>query len=540
MSTSTAETGPPAYVFTSQELYTTMDPAQEARSQAPPPRPFRGERERVRDRAEHAQTAAERLATIYGTEQDRVNCPFYFKIGACRYGDTCSRQHNRPTASQTVLLKHLYVNPLGFEGGQSLPPEVLQKQFDDFYEDVFSELQKYGEIEELHVCDNICEHMFGNVYVMYSDEESASKCLAGVQGRFYGGRPIQAELSPVTEFKDARCRQFEQSDCNRAGMCNFIHERQISQDLRAKLMKRNRHFRIRGVHDFDGDDRRQHGGRVRLTLPPARHPAPHSPLFLRRIRRGVHLALCDVPSLCAIQRTGTSPAATDARLPVGANGGLPGVVTTTHGDLVTTHGGLPGVVMTTRAPLGVVMTTHGGLLHPGVMTTLPLRSTGVDPTRARIPLSSATTIGTRAIPALGAPPRPTITTTITTTTIAAAAAGIPHGMRPGAVPDTGAPGYPPPYPQAQYPPPQAYAPPPTDPRDPYAAQRQQAPPQPAPQPQQPSFPAPGGPRVDGPGDYPPYPTPYPQAGGDAGYPAPHSPGDRDAFKRPRPSQPYEY
>jgi hypothetical protein len=27
---------------------------------------------------------AEHLASIFGTEKDRVNCPFFFKIGACR------------------------------------------------------------------------------------------------------------------------------------------------------------------------------------------------------------------------------------------------------------------------------------------------------------------------------------------------------------------------------------------------------------------------------------------------------------------------
>lgn len=95
-----------------------------------------------------------------------MNCPFYFKIGACRYGDSCSRQHNRPTASQTILLRHLYLNPLGFEGGLKLAPEVIQKSFDEFYEDVFTELAKYGEIEELHVCDNLCEHMFGRSRVL--------------------------------------------------------------------------------------------------------------------------------------------------------------------------------------------------------------------------------------------------------------------------------------------------------------------------------------------------------------------------------------
>lgn len=34
---------------------------------------------------------AAHLANIFGTEQDRVNCSFYLKIGACRHGDRCSR-----------------------------------------------------------------------------------------------------------------------------------------------------------------------------------------------------------------------------------------------------------------------------------------------------------------------------------------------------------------------------------------------------------------------------------------------------------------
>ena len=54
---------------------------------------------------------AEHLASIYGTEKDRVNCPFYFKIGACRHGERCSRLHMRPTLSQTILMTNMYENP---------------------------------------------------------------------------------------------------------------------------------------------------------------------------------------------------------------------------------------------------------------------------------------------------------------------------------------------------------------------------------------------------------------------------------------------
>ena len=46
----------------------------------------------------------------------------------------------------------------------SLPLAPLPQ---DFYEDIFLELAKYGEIEYLNVCDNLADHMVGNVYVKF-------------------------------------------------------------------------------------------------------------------------------------------------------------------------------------------------------------------------------------------------------------------------------------------------------------------------------------------------------------------------------------
>lgn len=53
----------------------------------------------------------------------RVNCPFYWKIGACRHGDQCSRSHYKPTSSQTLVLRHMYRNPpvaLAIAEGQTM------------------------------------------------------------------------------------------------------------------------------------------------------------------------------------------------------------------------------------------------------------------------------------------------------------------------------------------------------------------------------------------------------------------------------------
>lgn len=39
---------------------------------------------------------------------------------------------------------------------------------------VFEELEKFGKIDELNVCANLGDHMIGNVYVKYEEEEQVS------------------------------------------------------------------------------------------------------------------------------------------------------------------------------------------------------------------------------------------------------------------------------------------------------------------------------------------------------------------------------
>lgn len=190
------------------------------------------------------------MASIFGTEKDRVNCPFYFKIGACRHGDRCSRLHNRPTISPTLLLSNMYQRPdmitPGVDAqGQPIDPRKIQEHFEDFYEDIFEELNKFGEIESLNVCDNLADHMIGNVYVQFKEEDQAAAALQALQGRFYSGRPIIADFSPVTDFREATCRQFEENNCNRGGYCNFMHVKLIGRELRRKLFGRYRGYRDR-------------------------------------------------------------------------------------------------------------------------------------------------------------------------------------------------------------------------------------------------------------------------------------------------------
>lgn len=119
---------------------------------------------------------AERLAKLFGTEEDKVNCSFFFKIGACRHGDKCTRLHYKPPLSQTLLIPHMYENPpvaLAMAEGAQVPEDQAKeaiRHFEDFYEDVFLELANFGEIEDMIVCDNVGDHLVGNVYVKFFNE----------------------------------------------------------------------------------------------------------------------------------------------------------------------------------------------------------------------------------------------------------------------------------------------------------------------------------------------------------------------------------
>lgn len=129
----------------------------------------------------------------------------------------------------------------------------MQEHYDNFFEDVFVECEdKYGEIEEMNVCDNLGDHLVGNVYIkvwllssiiyffyfyyyyyfQFRREEDAERAVNDLNNRWFGGRPVYAELSPVTDFREACCRQYEMGECTRSGFCNFMHLKPISRELR--------------------------------------------------------------------------------------------------------------------------------------------------------------------------------------------------------------------------------------------------------------------------------------------------------------------
>lgn len=209
----------------------------------------------------------------------------------------------------------MYQNP-AHDPNCKLSESELASYFETFYEDVFCELVKYGNLLEMHVCDNVGDHLIGNVYARYEWEDEAQIAVDAFNQRWYAGewsmilvfpssflpsspfvirfsflvessrlvaagfvwnpintfqqsatfayvtirstwapwnlltehwmlslfltggvgflsmtyvwwscsigRPLFAELSPVTDFREACCRQNDMGECNRGGFCNFM------------------------------------------------------------------------------------------------------------------------------------------------------------------------------------------------------------------------------------------------------------------------------------------------------------------------------
>ena len=69
--------------------------------------------------------------------------------------------------------------------------------------------------------------------------------MTDLNNRWYNGSPIYVELSPVTDFREACCRQYEMGECTRGGFCNFMHLKPISPNLKRELYGARRNRRRR-------------------------------------------------------------------------------------------------------------------------------------------------------------------------------------------------------------------------------------------------------------------------------------------------------
>merc|ERR1711966_211690 len=68
-------------------------------------------------------------------------------------------------------------------------------------------------------------------------EEDAERALMKLTGRFYSGKLIQAEYTTVSDFREARCRAFHETRCNRGAYCNFMHIKHIPRAIKRRVVR---------------------------------------------------------------------------------------------------------------------------------------------------------------------------------------------------------------------------------------------------------------------------------------------------------------
>ncbi|XP_071552925.1 uncharacterized protein [Panulirus ornatus] len=166
------------------------------------------------------------------TRQRGEPCPFFAKTGACRFGIQCSREHDYPERSQTVLLPNMYshfgMEYVALEGDDvdislEYSESEIYLHFRDFFEDILPEFQRCGNVIQLKVCCNTIPHLRGNVYVQYSREEDAASARTMFNGRWYAGRQLTCVFVTIEKWKSALCGLFWRQQCPKGGQCNFLH-----------------------------------------------------------------------------------------------------------------------------------------------------------------------------------------------------------------------------------------------------------------------------------------------------------------------------
>jgi splicing factor U2AF subunit len=144
--------------------------------------------------------------------------------------------------SQTLLLSHMYPNTpeaLALANDEPWDDDLYdraQQHLEDFYIEVFLELANYGEVEDVVIVDNLCDHLVGNVYVKYHHEEDAERALGKLTSRFHSGKLIQAEYTDILDFREARCRAFHETRCNRGADCNLLHIKHIPKAIKRRVV----------------------------------------------------------------------------------------------------------------------------------------------------------------------------------------------------------------------------------------------------------------------------------------------------------------
>lgn len=200
-------------------------------------------------------------------------CAFFSKMGACRHGEQCTKLHYHPDASPTVLFPMMYPNPMAIahikdrEWTVEFEKKYLKKHLEHFYKEVWRTFMEFGRIAELRVVNNLGDHLLGNVYIRFEDPQVAARIVRELRGKKLNQIIVLPELSPVTNFAEACCKEDLEGRCQRGEQCNYLHIMKVSRKLLEKLDKEQHKYWKKKEQLTDGDDRKR--DRSRSKSPPA-------------------------------------------------------------------------------------------------------------------------------------------------------------------------------------------------------------------------------------------------------------------------------
>ena len=72
-------------------------------------------------------------------------------------------------------------------------------------------MEKLGEIIQFKVSKNHANHLRGNVYIQFKDQQIAGQAYESLLGRFYAAKQLFPEFVPITKWKNAICGLYEKN-----------------------------------------------------------------------------------------------------------------------------------------------------------------------------------------------------------------------------------------------------------------------------------------------------------------------------------------
>ena len=112
------------------------------------------------------------------SDKDPTLCPLFEKVGACSKGDLCNKSHRSLPLSRAIVLHHIFPDPDLFVS--MLPPGSLyigidarKRLINSFFLDISQTLMLFGQLDDLVIVGNKCDHLSGNVIGVYHESESA-------------------------------------------------------------------------------------------------------------------------------------------------------------------------------------------------------------------------------------------------------------------------------------------------------------------------------------------------------------------------------